>query len=80
MSEDEAGRKHFLDLIYTAVNDAKSRVRVIITLRADFYDRPLYYTQFGEMLKSRIETILPLSAEELERAIAKPCRARWRSF
>lgn len=72
LSEDEAARKHFLDLLYTAVNDVKSRVRLIITLRADFYDRPLHYTNFGEMLRSRLETILPLSAEELERAISKP--------
>jgi WD40 repeat protein/serine/threonine protein kinase/energy-coupling factor transporter ATP-binding protein EcfA2 len=72
MSEDETERSHFLNLLYAAVSAAKSRVRVIITLRADFYDRPLHYPDFGEMLKSRLETILPLSAEELEAAIRKP--------
>jgi WD40 repeat protein/serine/threonine protein kinase/energy-coupling factor transporter ATP-binding protein EcfA2 len=72
MSDDEEARKHFLDLLHAAVSDAKSRIRVIITLRADFYDRPLHYPNFGEMLRSRLETILPLSAEELECAISKP--------
>ncbi len=70
--EDEAARVHFLDLIYTAVTEPRSRVRVVITLRADFYDRPLQYPDFGELVRSRMETILPLSAEGLERAIARP--------
>jgi serine/threonine protein kinase/energy-coupling factor transporter ATP-binding protein EcfA2 len=72
MSDDEAARQQFLDLLYSAVTDARSRVRVIVTLRADFYDRPLHYNQFGEMIRSRLETILPLSAEELQSAISKP--------
>ncbi len=70
--EDEAERTHFLDLIYTAVMDNRSRVRVVITLRADFYDRPLQYPDFGELVRNRMETILPLSADGLERAIARP--------
>lgn len=70
--EDEAGRQQFLDLLYTAVTAPRSRVRVVITLRADFYDKPLHYPEFGEMVRSRMETILPLSAEELHRAITKP--------
>ncbi|MBK8021518.1 MAG: protein kinase [Chloroflexi bacterium] len=70
--EDESARVHFLDLIHTAVTDPRSRVRVVITLRADFYDRPLQYPDFGELVRSRMETILPLSAEGLERAIARP--------
>jgi WD40 repeat protein len=47
-------------------------VRVLITLRADFYDRPLYYQQFGQLVLENLETIMPLSAEELERAIIRP--------
>ena len=73
--EDEARRTQFLDLLHTAVTDPRSRVRVIITLRADFYDRPLHYPEFGELVRSRMETVMPLSAEELEAAIAKPGRA-----
>ncbi len=70
--EDEAARTHFLDLLYTAVTDPRSRVRVVVTLRADFYDRPLHYPDFGELLRGRMETVLPLSADELERAIRRP--------
>src|SRR5258708_14787555 len=70
--EDEKVRVHFLNLIHKAVADPRSRVQVILTLRADFYDRPLLYPDFGELVRSRMETVLPLSAEELERAIARP--------
>jgi len=70
--EDEAVRQHFFDLLVAAVNDPHSRVRIVVTLRADFYDRPLHYPGFAELLQSRLETILPLSPQELERAIIGP--------
>jgi len=70
--EDEAARIHFLHLLHAAVTEPRSRVRVIITLRADFYDRPLHYVEFGELLRTHMETILPFTAEGLERAILKP--------
>jgi serine/threonine protein kinase len=70
--ENEEQRAYFLDLLYTAASDPRSRVRVIVTLRADFYDRPLYYADFGQLLRENMETIMPLSAEELERAITRP--------
>jgi WD40 repeat protein len=41
-------------------------------MRADFYDRPLLYPDFGELVRSRMETVLPLTAEGLERAIERP--------
>ena len=72
--EDEAVREHFIDLIYTATSDPRSNLHVVITLRADFFDRPLRYPEFGEMLRARMETILPLSPEELEQAIMGPAR------
>jgi WD40 repeat protein len=72
--EEEQERSHFLDSLYAAVTDPRSRVRVVITLRADFYDRPLNYADFGQLVQNRTETVLPLSAEELERAIVQPAK------
>lgn len=72
LTADETERSQFLDLLYQSIIEPRSRVRVIITLRADFYDRPLHYPQFGELVHSRLETIMPLSTEELERAISQP--------
>jgi WD40 repeat protein/serine/threonine protein kinase/energy-coupling factor transporter ATP-binding protein EcfA2 len=78
--ESESARNHFMDLILGAVSDPRSRVRVIITLRADFYDRPLRYPAFGELVRDQVETLLPLSAEELERAIVMPAQKVGVSF
>ena len=70
--EDEATRTHFLESLEMAATDHRSRLRVVVTLRADFYDRPLLYRGFAELFKSRVEAVIPLSAEELERAISGP--------
>ena len=72
--EDEEKRAHFLALLYNAVTDMRSQVRVLVTMRADFYDRPLRYPDFGKMIHERMETVLPLGAEELERAIVEPAQ------
>jgi WD40 repeat protein/DNA-binding CsgD family transcriptional regulator/tRNA A-37 threonylcarbamoyl transferase component Bud32 len=70
--DDPAVTRHVLDLIYAAVTDPRSRVRVIITLRADFYDRPLMYPDFSELVRRRTEVVVPLTLEELGLAIVKP--------
>jgi WD40 repeat protein/serine/threonine protein kinase len=73
MAEPEQDRLQFLELLRTAVIASDSPLRLIITLRADFTDRPLHY-EFGALMRQRTEFVLPLSAGELERAIAEPAR------
>ena len=70
--EDEEERALLLESLATAVMDERSRLRVVITLRADFTDKPLRYVDFGEMLNRRFEFVLPLNADEIERAVAGP--------
>jgi WD40 repeat protein/serine/threonine protein kinase/DNA-binding XRE family transcriptional regulator len=72
--EDEAVRAAFLESLVTALLDPRSRLRVVITLRADFTDRPLEYVDFGELLRRRAEFVLPLTPDELEAAITQPAR------
>jgi hypothetical protein len=38
---DDQQRQRFIDVLVTAVTAPDSRVRIVVTLRADFYDRPL---------------------------------------
>ncbi len=78
--DQESERVMFLNLLYAAVTESRSRVRIVVTLRADFYDRPLNYSDFGELVHSRLETIMPLSADELESAIARPANRVGVSF
>jgi DNA-binding SARP family transcriptional activator/tRNA A-37 threonylcarbamoyl transferase component Bud32 len=70
--EDEAQRARFLAALHAAATDPGSRVRVLLTLRADFYDRPLAYPGFGELLGARTQALTPLSAAELEQAVREP--------
>ena len=70
--EDEARRTQFLALLERAVADPHARLRIVVTLRADFYDRPLLYSGFAELLRDYVEALVPLKAEEFERAIAGP--------
>lgn len=70
IDDDEVAQ--FLEVLRVAINDASSGVRVIITLRADFMDRPLQHLEFGDLLKQRIEYVLPLSPAELGQAITCP--------
>ena len=72
--EDEAVRTHFLGSLEAAATDPHSRLRVVATLRADFYDRPLLYRGFAELFRSRVEAVIPLSPDELERAISGPAK------
>jgi WD40 repeat protein/DNA-binding SARP family transcriptional activator len=72
---DEARRSQFLKLLACAAADPRSRLRVVVTLRADFYDRPLRYREFAELLRDRVFTVTPLSPEEIERAISAPAAA-----
>jgi WD40 repeat protein/DNA-binding SARP family transcriptional activator len=70
--EDEAERAHVLDLIRAVALGGASRVRVVATLRADFFDEPLSVRGFGDLLAARTEAITPMSPAELERAISGP--------
>jgi serine/threonine protein kinase/WD40 repeat protein/DNA-binding XRE family transcriptional regulator len=70
--EDEAERALLLDNLVTAALDERSRVHIVVTLRADFAARPLQYVDFGELLRQRMEVVLPLTPEELEQAIVGP--------
>ncbi|GAB5491887.1 MAG: hypothetical protein Phog2KO_21020 [Phototrophicaceae bacterium] len=72
LGEDEDAREKFLSNLWYALNQENSRLRLIITLRADFYDRPLHYPEFGQMLKDNTEVVLPLNLQELEAAILSP--------
>ncbi|HEU5100496.1 MAG TPA: protein kinase [Roseiflexaceae bacterium] len=71
---EERARAHFLASLVAALDDPRSRVRLIVTLRADFIDRPLQHGTFGALLREHTEFVLPLTPEELERAIVGPAQ------
>lgn len=62
----------FLDALTVALRDAESPLRVAITIRADFYDRPLAHPQFASVIKACAVEVTPLAPDELEQAIVEP--------
>lgn len=69
---DQTTADRFLDALVAAVSDPHGRIRVVLTLRADFYDRPLRHRGTGELLRDATEVITPMTPEELEQAIVEP--------
>lgn len=72
--EKEQYARDFMDTLYAAVTDPRSQIRVFITLRADFLDRPLMYPEFGWLIQNNTVMIAPMTPEELERTITQPAR------
>lgn len=72
--EDEERRAFFIDSLLQAIAAPRSPLRVVITLRADFYDRPLQIDTLGALLRDHTEVVLPLSTDELTWAIREPAR------
>ena len=70
----------FMAAVADAAADRRSSVKVIATLRADFYDHPLRHGAFGELVRLGTEVITPMNAQELERAITGPAAALGVSF
>ena len=70
----------FLDTLVSAVADEHSRLKVVVTLRADFYDRPLRHRGIGELLHEGTQVVTPMTAQDLERAITGPVEALGVSF
>ena len=71
MTED-IERARFLAGLRAATLEPDGRIRVVATLRADFYDAPLSVPGFGDLLAARTEAITPMSPAELEGAIVAP--------
>ena len=66
---DEQERTLFLaGMAELARNSTRARA-IVATLRADFYDRPLLYPGFADLMRSYIEPVVPLDPDELELAI-----------
>jgi DNA-binding SARP family transcriptional activator/tRNA A-37 threonylcarbamoyl transferase component Bud32 len=72
--DDEDRRALFLDSLLAALAAPNSPLRLVITLRADFYDRPLQQHEWGQLLKKNTEVVLPLNSTELTWAVREPAR------
>src|SRR6266516_1229162 len=70
LSEQE--RQHFIDLLVAAVTEPRGPLIVLLTLRADFYDRPMHYPQLSQLIEAHHTPVLPMSPHELRAVIEQP--------
>ncbi len=74
LTTDDEVRRLFLANLTALAADERSRVRVVATIRADFFDRPLAYSEFGALMSASLVTVAIPSETELAAAIAEPAR------
>jgi DNA-binding SARP family transcriptional activator/WD40 repeat protein len=70
----ESVRSQFLETLVAAATDGRSRIRMLLTLRADFFDQPLRYSEFAEVMRRSVLPLGPPTDDGLARAIARPAR------
>ena len=69
---DEVARQAFLAAITGAVTAPDTQVTILLTLRADYYDRPLLHPEFARVFTPGVENALPMTADELEAVVVGP--------
>ncbi|RLE24833.1 MAG: hypothetical protein DRJ50_04095, partial [Actinobacteria bacterium] len=72
LTTDDRVRSNFLANLVTVAADERSRVRVVLTLRADYFDRPLAVAEFGALLREALIPVAMPGDQELGEAIARP--------
>ena len=69
---DEQMRRAFLSMLAGHAADAGARVRVVVTIRADFLDRPLQYAEFADVVAASALTMGAPGSGELAEIIERP--------
>jgi type II secretory pathway predicted ATPase ExeA len=72
LTTNEAERRHFFELLVTAVTEPRGPLFVILTLRADFYDRPMRYPELYRLIDDHHVSVLPLEVDDLRKVIEQP--------
>ena len=68
----------FLTALVEGASDPRGRVRVMVTLRADFYDRPLGHSQFGNAMGAGVVNVVPMTPRRTRTGRVPACATGWR--
>jgi DNA-binding SARP family transcriptional activator/WD40 repeat protein len=74
LTREQEARDRLLRGLVDLVADERSETRVVLTLRADFFDRPLQHPDFGELIKAGTYAVTAPGTDELLEAIELPGR------
>ncbi|HZU03808.1 MAG TPA: hypothetical protein VFA10_29355, partial [Ktedonobacteraceae bacterium] len=69
-SEDE--RQRFIDLLLTAMTEPRGPIVVLLTLRADFYERLMTYPELGRLIQQSQTLVWPMEIDDLRAVIRGP--------
>lgn len=64
----------FLDNLAVVASDPRGRVRVLITLRADYFDRPLGFHRFGALMEAGLVPVAVPSEAGIALAVSRPAQ------
>lgn len=68
----ETERKQFINLLVAAVSERSGPMTILLSMRADFYDRPMNYPGLGKLIETYGRSVLPMSVAELYEVVQKP--------
>ena len=71
-SVDSTVREQFIDELVDLATDAGDRNRVVVTIRADFADRPLAHPRLGDLLAQGSLVIAPMRPDQIEDVVRRP--------
>lgn len=71
-TETEEERQRFIDLLLTAATTPSGPLLVLLTLRADFYDRPMQYPPLSHLIQAHQQQVLPMDVEDLRATVEQP--------
>src|SRR6266516_2053126 len=70
LSEEE--QRSFVDLLTTAVTEATGPILVLLTLRVDFFGRPMRYPLLYRLIQEHLVAVLPMEIDDLRAVIEGP--------
>ncbi len=71
----EKDRNLFLASLVALADDARSRVKTVLTLRADYFGYPLDYPEFAPLVQAGLVTVAMPNEQELSDAVTRPAEA-----
>jgi transcriptional regulator with XRE-family HTH domain len=71
-SEEERGQ--FIALLINALTEPHGPVVILLTLRADFSDRPMHYPVLGQLIEEHHKSVFAMSISDLRAIIEQPAK------
>ena len=65
----------FSEVIVTAIRDPETPLRVVATLRADYYDKPMSMPTLAGVFSDSVVSVKPMTPQEIENAVVEPAAA-----